>query len=72
MLGRGEKIEDILSNMVMVAEGVPTVKAVYEIAKDKGISMPIVESLYRVIYEGASIKEIISFLMERELKEEFY
>lgn len=72
MLGRGEKIEDILKNMVMVAEGVPTVKAVYEIAKAKSISMPIVESLYKVIYEGASIKEIVSFLMERELKAEFY
>lgn len=71
-LGQGEKIEDILAGMVMVAEGVPTIKAVYEIAKEKGISMPIIDALYFVVYEGVAPKDIIETLMERELKEEFY
>lgn len=71
-LGKGEKIEDILNSMIMVAEGVPTVKAVYEKKLQLGISMPIVEAIYEIIYEGADTKEKVKELMTRELKEEFY
>ncbi|MCJ8342185.1 MAG: NAD(P)H-dependent glycerol-3-phosphate dehydrogenase [Cetobacterium sp.] len=71
-LGQGETIEEILSKMVMVAEGVPTVKAVHNKAKELKISMPIVEAIYRIIYEGADSKEMVEGLMTRELKEEFY
>src|SRR3712207_8017316 len=58
-LGRGEQIQEILSKMTMVAEGVPTVKAVYQEMKKYQISMPIVEAVYRVIYENMSAKEMI-------------
>lgn len=71
-LGKGRKIDDILANMIMVAEGVATVKAVHEKIKRLNISMPIVESIYDIIYEGADPKEKVKELMTRELKEEFY
>lgn len=71
-LGQGEKIAEILSKMVMVAEGVPTVKAVYKKAKELNISMPIVEAIYKIIYEDADSKDMVESLMTRELKEEFY
>lgn len=70
-IGKGEKVEDILSSMVMVAEGVPTLKAVKELADRHGISMPIVNATYGIVYEGKSIKEALYSLMNRELKEEF-
>ena len=71
-LGKGEKMESILKNMVMVAEGVPTTKAVYEIAKENNIDMPIIKALYSVLYEDANPSNMIEQLMTRELKEEFY
>ncbi|MBC2856625.1 MAG: NAD(P)H-dependent glycerol-3-phosphate dehydrogenase [Cetobacterium sp.] len=71
-IGNGEKIEDILAGMVMVAEGVPTVKAVHQKAEELNISMPIVEAIYRVIYEGENPQKMVDNLMSRELKEEFY
>lgn len=71
-LGKGRKIDDILANMIMVAEGVATVKAIHEKIKSLNISMPIVESIYDIIYEGADPKEKVKELMTRELKEEFY
>lgn len=71
-LGKGQTIEEILANMTMVAEGVPTVKAVYEQAKNLGISMPIVEATYNIIYNNANAKNMVEALMERELKVEFY
>jgi glycerol-3-phosphate dehydrogenase (NAD(P)+) len=71
-LGKGQTMEEIMKNMVMVAEGVPTTKAVYETAKEKEIEMPIIEALYSVLYEGKNPKNMIDILMKRELKEEFY
>lgn len=71
-LGKGDNIQDILDSMVMVAEGVATVKAVYNKKLEFGISMPIVEAIYQIIYEGADTKEKVKELMTRELKEEFY
>lgn len=70
-LGKGKTMDEILKGMVMVAEGVPTVKAVYESAKQLGVEMPIVNGIYDVIYCGASAKNIVKELMNRELKEEF-
>lgn len=70
-IGKGEKVDDILASMVMVAEGIPTLKAVKEIADYHKISMPIVQATYGIVYEGKSIKEALADLMTRELKEEF-
>lgn len=71
-LGKGQAIQEILDNMTMVAEGVPTVKAVYEQAQKLNISMPIVEATYNIIYNNANAKKMVEELMERELKVEFY
>lgn len=70
-LGRGEKMDEILNKMVMVAEGVPTVKAVYESSKKIGVEMPIVAGIYSVIYENKNAVEVVKELMSRDLKDEF-
>ena len=71
-LGKGKTIEEILKNMIMVAEGVPTVNAVYEKKLKLGISMPIVEAIYEIIYKNGDTQEKVKELMTRELKSEFY
>jgi len=71
-LGQGMSLEQILDEMVMVAEGVPTVKAVYEKAKEMGVVMPILEAVYKTIYEDADARKMVEELMVRNLKEEFY
>ncbi|NLK63051.1 MAG: NAD(P)H-dependent glycerol-3-phosphate dehydrogenase [Fusobacteria bacterium] len=71
-LGKGRSIKDILDEMLMVAEGVHTVKAVYNISQSNNINMPIVETLYKIIYENEKVEKGMEFLMERDLKEEFY
>ena len=55
----------------MVAEGVPTVKAVYTKAQELGVSMPIVEAVYKVLYEDKKAETMVKELMSRDLKEEF-
>jgi glycerol-3-phosphate dehydrogenase (NAD(P)+) len=51
-LGKGEKIDDILKGAKTVAEGVKTAKAARELARKNGIEMPIVEEMYKILYEG--------------------
>ena len=69
-LGKGEKIEDILGSMQMVAEGVWNSKVVHEIAKKLGVEMPICEMVYAICYGGLSAADAAKAVMERKLKSE--
>lgn len=69
-LGKGEKIEDIMKSMLMVAEGVTTTASAYDLSKKVGVEMPITETLYKVLYEKADIISSFQALMTRSLKDE--
>lgn len=69
-LGKGEKIEDILGSMQMVAEGVWNSKVVHEIAKKLGVEMPICEMVYAICYKGMPAADAAKAVMERRLKAE--
>lgn len=64
-IGKGEKLKDILGSMSMVAEGVPTTKAVHSLAKKHELDMPITEQVYRVLFNGKSPLRAVSDLMLR-------
>lgn len=70
-LGRGEKLSEILAGMHMVAEGVETVRAIHKIKKERDISMPILEAVYRVLFKEENSQEMIYELMNRSIKNEF-
>ena len=69
-LGQGKKIEEVISNMRMVAEGVKTAKSTVALARRLNVEMPIAEKIYSVLYEGLKPQDAINDLMERKLKEE--
>jgi glycerol-3-phosphate dehydrogenase (NAD(P)+) len=69
-LGRGRKLDDILSEMREVAEGVKTTRAIYELGRRMHIDMPITESTYALLYEGKPALEAAHELMGRPLKHE--
>ncbi|RMF22367.1 MAG: NAD(P)-dependent glycerol-3-phosphate dehydrogenase [Deltaproteobacteria bacterium] len=71
-LGRGETVDEILSSMRMVAEGVRNTKAVRELGARLGIELPIVEVAYQVLYEGLPPREALGRLFSRSLKPEFH
>src|SRR3990170_4486403 len=70
LLGKGQKLPDILSEMRMVAEGIKTSEAAFDLAQENNIEMPITEQVYRVLYENKSPKDAVMELMTRRLKEE--
>jgi len=69
-LGQGKTIDEVISHMRMVAEGVKTTKSTVELARKLKVEMPIAEKMYSVLYEGLRPKDAIADLMERRLKEE--
>lgn len=69
-LGGGKKIEEILKELGEVAEGVPTAKAIVEIAKEKNLYTPIANEVNEII-NGKNAKESLFRLLERNKKEEF-
>ncbi len=71
-LAQGESIEQITSSMRQVAEGVKNTKTVLALARRAGVEMPIIESVERVIYQGAKPQDILHELMTREPKPEVY
>jgi glycerol-3-phosphate dehydrogenase (NAD(P)+) len=69
-IGEGMKLDDILSEMRMVAEGVKTAKSVYNLSKKLGVEMPISHEVYHILYDDISPQEAVHRLMTRDLKQE--
>lgn len=69
-LGRGERLGDVIARMSHVAEGVRTTRAARELAVRSGVEMPIVEEVYRILYEDGVPLEAVRRLMLRPLGSE--
>jgi glycerol-3-phosphate dehydrogenase (NAD(P)+) len=69
-LAHGRKLEEIVSSMKMVAEGVKTTNAVADLSKRHSVEMPICEQMLQMLQFGISPREAIQRLMDRSLKGE--
>jgi glycerol-3-phosphate dehydrogenase (NAD(P)+) len=64
-LGRGKGVKEILGGMRMVAEGVRTAKALWELARIQKVEMPICEKVYEILYQKKNPREAVQELMSR-------
>lgn len=71
-LGQGMTLKDIVASTKSVAEGVETTLSTFELSKKLDVDMPIVEQVYRVLYEDRPPAEAVAHLMSRALKSEFH
>ena len=62
-LGEGMTLEGALADLGKLAEGVNTLKVVYDRSQELNVYMPLVAGLYQVIYAGRGIVEVVSNLM---------
>lgn len=69
-LGRGEKPDDILANTFTVAEGYPTTRSAYKLARKIEVETPIIDEVYATLYEGKSVSQSVMDLMARDTKPE--
>ena len=70
-LGKGRKIDEIISSMNMVAEGVKSCKPILELGQMHDVWMPITENVVQICHEGADRDEMVRDLLSREIRAEF-
>ncbi len=70
-LGKGRTLAEILEEMGMVvAEGVPTAKGAYTLARKINAETPIIDEIYAILYENGDVRHSISKLMNRPPRSE--
>ena len=69
-IGRGRSVGDVLSERHTVSEGVYTAGAVMQIARGRGVEMPICEAVHRIITQECNIDMVIEELLNRPLRGE--
>ncbi|MGY0691785.1 NAD(P)H-dependent glycerol-3-phosphate dehydrogenase [Virgibacillus sp. FSP13] len=70
LLGKGNKLDQVLEQMGMVVEGVRTTKAAHQFATKQQIEMPITNGIHKILFEEAKPKDVVDQLMNRNKREE--
>ena len=70
LIGQGKDVQTAMKEVGAVVEGYYAAKSAYELGKAEGIDMPITEAAYKVLYEGADVKQAVQALLARQRKAE--
>ncbi|GGI06416.1 NAD(P)H-dependent glycerol-3-phosphate dehydrogenase [Egicoccus halophilus] len=71
-LGRGERLDEVVASMNMVAEGVKSSRAILGLAERAGVEMPITQGVVAVCHAGHHPSELVDGLLQRSAKPELY
>ncbi|MEI8032450.1 MAG: NAD(P)H-dependent glycerol-3-phosphate dehydrogenase [Chlorobiaceae bacterium] len=69
-IGKGRSLDEVIGQMNMVAEGVLSSRAVYELSRELQVEMPIAQAVFAMLFEGKPVQKAILDLMTREPKPE--
>jgi len=69
-IGRGESIAAIQASHPKLAEGYPTARSAYRLAKEKQVATPIIDEVHAMLYEGKEPKKAVRDLISRAFKAE--
>ncbi|HEV7168707.1 MAG TPA: NAD(P)H-dependent glycerol-3-phosphate dehydrogenase [Micrococcaceae bacterium] len=70
LLGQGLTLEQVNEKMTQTAEGIKSGRAVYDLARQLGVEMPITSAVVAVLAGQMSVDELGPRLLARELKSE--
>lgn len=70
LIGKGKTLEETKQEVGMVIESIDNIEVAHELAKLHNIEMPIVETVYKVLYENLNPQEAVKNLMNRDKKME--
>ena len=70
LIGQGKSLEEAKKEVGMVIESIDNIEVAYELCKLHNVDMPIVETVYKVIYEKLAPREAVQNLMTRDKKSE--
>ena len=63
-LAKGESLEYILATSTEVAEGIKTVSISKKLADSTGVKTPIIQNIYKALFDGLDVAEALGYLME--------
>jgi len=72
LIGQGLTLDQALSKMTMVAEGVRTTKAALQLSEKHEVEVPIIHQAYQVLFDNKNAKQAVFDLMTREAKVEIW
>ena len=70
LIGQGKTLEETKKEVGMVIESIDNIEVAYELGKKNNVYMPIVETVYDVLYKNLDPKKAVENLMTREKKSE--
>ena len=71
LIGQGKTLEEARKEVGMVIESIDNIDVAYELGKKNNVYIPIIETVYKVIYEGLKPEEAVKDLMTRKKKDEY-
>jgi glycerol-3-phosphate dehydrogenase (NAD(P)+) len=69
-VGKGEEPADIAASTLAVAEGYPTARSAWQLARKHNVIAPVISEVYAMLYEGKNVGQAVRDLMARDLKAE--
>jgi len=69
-LGRGETLKEIQASHPKLAEGYPTARSAHRLARQKDVPTPIIDEVYKLLYDGKKPKQAVQDLISRTFKAE--
>ena len=66
-VGKGKKLDEVIAEMKMVAEGVIAVKKAIGFKEKLGLHLPLTEGLYAILFEGKDAEEVLKGLSRKEI-----
>ena len=69
-LTKGRSLQEITTSMTGVAEGVKTIIATRDLARQMKVEMPVTEKIYQVLYEGVDPRQAATELMMADVGHE--
>ncbi|NTW82279.1 MAG: NAD(P)H-dependent glycerol-3-phosphate dehydrogenase [Chlorobiaceae bacterium] len=69
-IGKGRTLDDVICHMNMIAEGVLSSRAVFDLSRSLGVEMPITRAVYEMLFEKKPVEQAILDLMARDPKGE--
>ena len=70
LLGQGKPIEEIKQEIGMTIESIDNIEVAKESADKLNLDLPILNTVYDILYNNLEPKEAVNILMKRERKEE--
>jgi glycerol-3-phosphate dehydrogenase (NAD(P)+) len=69
-VGRGEKPDEVAATSKAVAEGYPTARSAYQLARKHQLVTPLIDEIYAMLYESKDVAQAVRALLSRDVKAE--